>query len=71
VKRATNSAPLPEPVIDRIRELVKSQGEPAALAILHISRPTLGRACGRLPLQHATRFMIETRVAAIGQGHAA
>jgi hypothetical protein len=67
MKRATNSAPLPDSVIARIRDLVDSEGEPAALAALRISRPTLGRACSGLPVQHATRYMIEQRAAQLAK----
>jgi hypothetical protein len=48
--------------------MVGWDGEGAALTLLGISRPTLVRACGQLPLYAGTRALIEQRLGTVPDG---
>lgn len=62
MKRFTKGTPLSDEIVQKLRHLVGREGEGAALSLLGISRPTLGRACGQLPLYAGTRALIEQRL---------
>lgn len=63
MKRCSRGESLPAPIAERVRQLVENVGEPMALSILGISRPTLGRVCGALRIYPGTRALIEQRLA--------
>lgn len=47
---------------DRVRTLVEKVGEYAAANHLHVTRWTVGRILGGLPLQEATRALVVSRL---------
>ena len=61
----SRAKPLSEPVRSAITRLIKTVGERRVVEALQVSRHTLGRLAGGLPVQHATVALVEARLAAL------
>ena len=58
--------PAPVEHRERVREMIATIGEPATVAELKISRPTIGRILGALPVKEGTLALLRER---LGAGH--
>jgi hypothetical protein len=55
---------------ERVRRLIGGRGELGAAEALHVSRYTLGRLLGGLPLREGTRVLVAERLDALGSERA-
>ncbi len=60
--RETDNRPLATEYVRQLRELIDAEQERGALAVIGVSRATLGRLVGGLPVTPAVAFMVEAKL---------